>query len=181
MNSIKIEFEGKTGGINQYIDLLKIRDSNALILKVGYSSYWSKGFKSNVIVYLTNGTVEKFEIFEPSSPTEKIKIKRGKIKKREYEYYWDFLTKSSKENRFKIDKSKLNITKKPDPENEEYFLSKSISDGVSYYFEIYQKDHFIAYQSYEPQSYIKDKYPGFEERQKLVDIMNNIERLFKMY
>lgn len=74
LKAIKIGFDGKTEGINHYIDLLKIRDSNALIIKVGYSSYWSKGLKSNVIVFLTNGKVEKFEIFEPSSPTEKTNV-----------------------------------------------------------------------------------------------------------
>ena len=47
----KIEFKEKTENQNTYIKLLKLKDENSLILKIGFQSYWYGGIHSNLIVF----------------------------------------------------------------------------------------------------------------------------------
>ena len=47
----EIDWQGKTDEKNHYTDLLKLKDENALIIKIGYSSYWLKGEYSDLLVY----------------------------------------------------------------------------------------------------------------------------------
>lgn len=176
----EINWEGKTETDNNYVDLLELKDKNSLIVKVGYSSHWSKGVNSEFIVYQNDGRVKRFVVFQPNTPELKTKIKRKRIKKKEYKYYWNFLQECVNDNKFQIDKSKLNITQKKGKE-EGTVEMMSISDGASYYFEICQGKSYITYGSYEPKSYIENEYPGSEERQKLVELMNGFETLTEKY
>ncbi|MGW9684037.1 hypothetical protein [Flagellimonas sp. 2504JD1-5] len=176
----KIDWEGKTETENNYVELLKLEDKNSLIVKIGYSSYWSKGQNSEFIVYQNDGKVKRFVVYQPNSAELKTKVKRKRIKKKEYQYYWNYLQESINDNKFQIDKSKLNITKKKGKE-EGTVESMSISDGANYHFQICQGKNYIAYGSYEPISYIEKEYPGSDERQKLVDLMNGFEKLTEKY
>ena len=176
----EINWEGKTETENNYVGLLGLKDNNSLIVKVGYSSYWSKGVNSEFIVYQNDGRVKRFVVFQPNTPELKTKVTRKRIKKNEYKYYWNFLQECVHDNKFQIDKSKLNITQKIGKE-EGTVEMMSISDGASYHFEIYQGKSYTAYGSYEPKSYIENEYPGSEERQKLIDLMNEFEKLTEKY
>ena len=168
----KIDWHGQTETENVYIDLLKLKDRNSLIVKVGYSSYWSKGINLEFIVYQNDGKVKRYIVYQPNSTNLKTKIKHKRIKKAEYKYYWNYLNDCVIKNKLKIDKSKLNITQK---EEKGTVVVMSISDGANYHFQITQGKNYIAYSSYEPKSFIEDKFPGWEERQKLVDLMNGFE------
>jgi hypothetical protein len=176
----EIDWEGKTETENNYVDLLKLKDRNSLIVKIGYSSYWSKGQNSEFIVYQNDGKVKRFVVYLPSYSEKKTKIKRKRIKKKEYQYYWNHLNNCIAENKYKIDKSKLNITEKKG-EQEGTVITKVISDGADYSFWICQGKNYIAYGSYQPESFIEDKFPGWKERQKLVDLMNGFEQLTEKY
>ena len=103
-----------------------------------------------------------------------------RIKKKEDQYYWSHLNNCIEENKYKIEKSKLNITEKKG-EEEGTVITKVISDGADYSFWICQGKDYIAYGSYEPKSFIEDKFPGWKERQKLVDLMSGFEKLTKKY
>ena len=176
----KIYWEEKNEIENNYVDLLKLKDRNSVIIKIGYSSYWSKGQNSEFIVYQNNGKVKQFVVYQPNTPKIKTKIKRKRIKKKEYRYYWNYLQECVNDNKFQIDKSKLNITQKKGKEEGKVEML-SISDGINYHFQICQGKSYIAYGSYEPKSYIENEYPGSEERQKLVDLMNGFEKLTEKY
>ncbi|KAA5820414.1 hypothetical protein FPF71_17770 [Algibacter amylolyticus] len=176
----EIDWEGKTETENNYVELLKLKDRNSLIVKIGYSSYWTKGQNSEFIVYQNGGKVKRFIVYQPNSTEFKTKVKRKRIKKKHYEYYWNYLRQCITGNKLKIDKSKLNITEKKGKE-EGTVQSMSISDGANYHFQICQGKNYIAYGSYEPKVYIENEYPGSEERQKLVDLMNGFERLTEKY
>ena len=59
----KIEFKEKNEIQNPYIKLLKLKDENSLILKIGFQSYWYGGTHSNLIVFLNNGEVLRYDVF----------------------------------------------------------------------------------------------------------------------
>lgn len=176
----KIDWQGETETENNYVDLLKLKDRNSLIIKISYSSYWTKGQNSEFIVYQNDGKVLKFIVYQPNSIELKTKIKRKRIKKKEYEYYWSHLYKIIQENKYIIDKSKLNIVEKKG-EEKGTVVRKVVSDGSNYSFWICQEKNYIAYGSYSPKSFIEDKFPGWNERQKLVDLMNGFEKLTQKY
>lgn len=175
-----MDWHGQTETENVYIDLLKLKDRNSLIVKVGYSSYWSKGINSEFIVYQNDGKVKRYIVYQPNSTDLKTKIKRKRIRKSEYSYYWDFLNECVKNDKLEIDKSQLNINQKEGKEKGTVIV-KSISDGADYHFQITQGKNYIAYGSYEPKSFIEDKFPGWKERQKLVELMNGFEKLTQKY
>ena len=54
-----------------------------------------------------------------------------------------------------------------------------ISDGHSITFEITQRNKNTIYSSYSPEEYIKMKYPGMEERQKLLNLKKTLEELLR--
>ena len=176
----EIDWEGKTEMENNYVDLLKLKDRNSLIVKVGYSSHWTKGLNSEFIVYQNDGKVKRFLVYQPNSTEFKTKVKSKRIRKKHYAYYWNYLQKCVTDNKLKIDKSKLNITEKKG-EEKGTVQSMSISDGANYHFEIYQGKSYISYGSYEPETYIKNKYPASKQRQKLIDLMNGFEKLTNKY
>tara|TARA_R110001606_G_scaffold156824_1_gene299700 strand:- start:455 stop:1075 length:621 start_codon:yes stop_codon:yes gene_type:complete len=182
----EIDWEGKTETENNYVDLLKLKDRNSLIIKIGYSSFWTKGTNSEFIVFKNNGKVKKFVVYQPNSIENKTKIKRKRIKKKDYKYYWECLNNCVQENKFQINKSKLNITEKERKtiENGIEIVTverNSINDGTNYHFQICQGKNYKAYGSYAPTIYIENKYPGYEEREKLIDLMNKFEELTKKY
>lgn len=173
-----IDWHGQHESENKYVDLLKLKDTNALIVKIGYSSYWTKGVNAQFIVYQNDGQVTSYVTFQPKSTELKPKIKRKKIKKKEYQYYWDYLQKCAKEKMFEIDETKLNITQKED-EKEGTIEVLNISDGTNYQLEICLGKNYISYHSYSPKNYIENEFPGSEERQKLIDLMNGFEQLLE--
>ncbi|WP_179320522.1 hypothetical protein [Winogradskyella helgolandensis] len=176
----KIEWEGITETENNFVELLKLKDKSSLIIKIGYSSYWTKGQNSEFIVYLNDGKVKRYVVYQSNSTKLKTKIKRKKIKKKEYKYYWNHLNDIIEGNKYVIDKSKLNITEKKG-EEEGTMITMSVSDGANYSFRICQGNNYLAYGSYSPESFIDGKFPGWKERQKLVDLMNGFEKLTEKY
>ena len=176
----KIEWEGKTETENNFVELLKLKDKSSLIIKIGYSSYWTKGQNSEFIVYLNDGKVKRYVVYQPNSTELKTKIKRKKIKKKEYKYYWNHLNDIIEGNKYIIDKSKLNITEKKGDE-EGTMITMSVSDGANYSFWICQGNNYLACGSYSPESFIDGKFPSWKERQKLVNLMEGFENLTEKY
>lgn len=108
----------------------------------------------------------------------KNKIKRKSLKKKKYFLYWDLLNKCIGEKKIEIQKNQLNITSKPS-ENGETQLS--VSDGTNETFELWKENKYIVYSSQSPLTYINEKYLGYQERQKLVDLIEEFSTLFKNY
>lgn len=173
----QIEFKEKNKSQNPYINLLNLKDENSLILKIGFQSYWYGGIHSNLIVFQNNGEILRYDMFFPNDSLKKVKIKKKKIPKIRIQDYWNCIHKIVAENKINIDKNLLNIER---VETDEGFLKVSTrSDSVDESFEITQKDKFTYFSTYDPLYQISQKNPGFEERQKLVDLINEIENLIK--
>lgn len=135
-----------------------------------------EGIDSVVKVQVKDGKIMRFNIYQPSNSEMKTKVKRKRVKQKEYDQYWNHLKNCLAEKKHHINKSQLNIIKKPGKEKGT-MLVKSISDGTTYHFGIYQDKNYVANSSYSPKSFIEDKFPGFEERQKLVDLIAGFESL----
>jgi len=174
------EWHGNEEKENVFLKLLNLKNENSIIVKFGFSSYWTKGTVSNFIVYENGGKVKRYEVFESYNTEKKIKIKRRRVKKKEFKHYWNYFSESITDGKLKIDQSKLNITEKKGTE-EGTRESMMVSDGANYHFWIRQNKKYIAYGSYAPNSYINGKYPGYKERQKLVDLINGFEKLIEKY
>ncbi|HRN37154.1 MAG TPA: hypothetical protein PLL18_09630 [Flavobacteriales bacterium] len=174
-----IDWQEKTETENNYIDLLKLKDRNSLIIKIGYSSYWTKGQNSEFIVYQNDGKIKRFIVHQPNSTELKTKIKRRRISKKEFGHYWNHLNEIIQGKKYIIDKSKLNITSKSNGDGTSSVIS--VSDGANYSFWMYQGKNYLVYGSYSPLSFIESKFPGWKERQKLVELMNGFEKLTKEY
>ncbi len=172
----ELVWHGKDKVENRYIKLLSLNDKNAFIVKISYSSYWTKGVNSEFIVYHNEGKVNRYMVFEPIESSKKIKIKRKRVKKKNYQFYWRYLQICAQENKFIIDKSKLNITQKKG-EEKGTVQTMSVSDGTNYSLWVYQGKRYIAYGSYAPFSYIDAKYPGHIERQNFVKLITGFENL----
>ena len=174
-----IEFKNKTEGLNTYINLLKINDEQALIIKIGSSSYWSKGLYSDFLVFENDGNVSFYECFFPLDTNKKQKIKKKRIRKSKRKFYWNFLSNSYKNNRFSIVKSMLNITSKSNGDGTSTMIS--VSDGANYSPEITQGNKYSAFSTYSPNTFIEKKFPGWKERKKLVELTKDIYDLIKKY
>ncbi|MFD0798228.1 hypothetical protein ACFQZJ_12220 [Maribacter chungangensis] len=176
----EVVWNGITENENQYVELLNLKDKNSLIVRVAYSGYWNKGLSGQYIIYQNDGKIKRYKVFQPSDSDLKTKVKRKRVRKKDFQNYWNYLKNCISEKKFQINKTQLNIDAKPGKEKGTR-LVKSISDGTTYHFSVYQGKNYIAYASFEPKSFIEDEYPGFEERQKLVDLMAGFETLAEKY
>lgn len=173
----KIDFKNTTEKPNPYIELLSLEDKNSLILKTSFNSYWYGGTIFYFLVFQSNGNVSKYEY--KYSDEKKLKIIKKRISKKKYKFYWEFLNSCSKENLFDIDYTQLNITSKPI--NDSRSESMIISDGLLQSFEITKLNEYSAFDTYCPESYIEKKYPGYEERQKLLTLITRFTFTYDNY
>ena len=171
------ELKQKRETDNPNLKLLNIEDKNSLIINIGYSSYWYNGTIAKSLVYQNNGKVLLFEVFYPNDSLKKIKVRKKNIKKKNIKKVWEFLNHCSKDNRFNIDGSKLNITRIEDSEGILKYSSRS--DAVNNIIEICQNENYTFLESYDPEYCIEQKQSEFEERQKFVNLITEIEKLIK--
>lgn len=167
----EIKFEEKATEENRYAKMLKLKDQNALIIQIGYSSYPLKGLDSDLVVYMNNGQVKLYKIHEPVNDALEPKIKRERIKKNEYHRFWDFLNTCINQEKFNINKARLNVVNSA--------LQQAVSGGLTYHFGLYQNKKQTTYSCFAPNIYISLKSTGFEEKQKLVDVMEGFENVIK--
>lgn len=175
----EIDFTTETENINPYIELLNIKDEQALIIKIGNSDYRSDGLQNNFLVFQNDGKIVFYECFFPYE-NDKERIKKRQIPKSKRKLYWDFLTDCVDNNRFSFVNHKLNITERYNQDGTVSIIYNS-HGGVDYYIEIAQGNKYSAYSSYSPESYIQSKFPGWEEREKFVDLIKDIYKLTKKY
>ena len=170
----EIEFESKSE-TPDFTNLLGLNDPNCLIMSIGFSGYWQNGTISKHVVLQNDGKILKYNVYFKNG-LEKPIVKKRNLNKNKYKFYWEFLSNHFTKGSFKIDNSKLNIEEKPEEENRVSTLV--ISDGTEYNFKIYQNVNYISYSSYSPEAFIERKFPGYEERQKLVNLVAEFEELY---
>lgn len=177
-----INFENINQIQNDYIKLLKLKDSNSLIIKISYKSGLHRSSNSKFIVYDNHGNVVLYETIDSKDSSNQLKIRKLPLKNTNQYLYWEFLNRFNNTSEFQIDKTKLNITQKTIDHGlkEDKLIEETvISDGHSVTFEITQYNKNTIYSSYSPEEYIKMKYPGMEERQKLLNLIKTLEELLK--
>ncbi|QLG44288.1 hypothetical protein [Costertonia aggregata] len=166
----KIEFKGKGETKNEYIEMLKLKDDNALVIVMGDSKF-STLQDLNCIVYLNNGQVERYEL---TNVKRKIRVKKKRVSKNGYDRYWKFLNSCIQENRFEFDEKKLSGI------NEDgSIINIGISGGTTKHFALYQNKDYAEYSSFSPNIFIHGKTYGFEEKQKLLNLIDEFENLRK--
>lgn len=177
-----INFENINQIQNDYIKLLKLKDSNSLIIKISHKSGWHRSSNSKFIVYDTHGNVVLYETIDSKDTSNQLKIRKLPLKNNKQYLYWEFLNRFNNTSEFQIDKTKLNNTQKTIDNgmiDDKLIEETIISDGHSVTFEITQHNKNTIYSSYSPEEYIKMKYPGMEERQKLLNLIKTLEELLK--
>jgi hypothetical protein len=174
----KIEFNETSEKQNSYIELLNLKDDNSLIVKIGFQSYWYGGIHTNLIVFQNDGNVLRYNVFFSNDSLKKIKIIKKRIKKEKIEDYWKFIKSVAEENKLNIDKSKLNI-ERIKYEDGTVLKYSTRSDCVDESFEITQGNKKTYFSTYDALYQIEQKNAGFEERQKLVDLIKELENLIK--
>ncbi|MCI1267362.1 MAG: hypothetical protein LKG19_12375 [Saprospiraceae bacterium] len=176
-----LDFENINQIQNDYIKLLKLKDSNSLIIKITYGSGWHRS-NSKFIVYDNHGKVFLFETINSKCSSNKLKIRKLPLKNSKQYLYWEFLNRFNNASEYQIDKTKLNITQRTIDNGmvEDKLVEETvIYDGHTITFEITQFKKNTIYSSYSPEEYIKMKYPGMEERQKLLNLIKTLEELLK--
>lgn len=161
--------------LNSYARLLNLKDSHALILKVGYTNYWYGGTSSDFVVYNNDGTIEKYKTF--LSFKAENTVKKIKVPKRKYVYYKQFITECVTDNLFDIDTTKLNIQTVTDENG--ITQSMTVHDATNISFELIKDNQYSKFESYAPELYIESKAIGYEEREKLVNLVNKFEAVIK--
>ncbi len=174
-NSIpNLELNSKLSAPHELYDQLKMQDSESLLIEFHLSSYWNKKKVLNILYYNIEGAIRYYQIRSPKdSENYRVKkIKLNKAKQSEIIEYIMFLTQSGS---IDLNPDRLNIRRKPiDEETSKYI---SVYDGVTYNLSFIQNKGFSKFYSYSPDTYIREKFPGYEERQKLVDIVRTFYRL----
>lgn len=165
---------------NTYVNFLNIRDDSALIIHISSSNYWMSGTESKFIVFQNNGIVRLYEAFFPSNKLKKTKLKKIKPKKKDIEYYWDFLSDYTSNLKYSFNDSLLNICKKQLYDT----ISLSIPvvrDGTTYKIEIAKGPKLLSYSTIAPYTYIRNEYPGSDERKKFMERFIEISNMFTKY
>ena len=90
----------------------------------------------------------------------------------------DTLRPVAEENKLNIDKSKLNI-ERIKYEDGTVLKYSTRSDCVDESFEIIQGNKNSYFSTYDAEYQIEQKNSGFEERQRLVNLINEVENLIK--
>lgn len=172
----KFNFEENSSNARDYAKMLNIKDHQCLFIKAGYQIYGvNPNYRDNFIVYLNNGDVLKYNVIYGETT---MKIKKVKVRKKKSNIYWHFLEDCAINNRFKLDKNKLNSTWIPHDEDSPTGEARSVADGGGIIIEISQNEKHSLYGSENPQSYIKNKVQGYMERQKLLDLVIDFQKLF---
>lgn len=168
-----IPFENRTQQGKEYLELFGLKDTTALIVHLGYSRHPVINLESDYIIYLNNGKVRHYKIFWQINNKSINKKKRKRVKEDEYSKYWQFLYNRVDEGKFKIDQAQLEtIGEKANT------LKQAISGGQTYHFGLYQGENSIEYISFLPTMFSSEEYPGFKEKQKLVELIEGFQNLF---
>lgn len=170
----KIDFKSNAEEVNKYVKLFGLNDADALVVRLAYSLLPHIAPESDYIVYFNNGKVRRYRIIESAQPMASPKIKRIHVQKKKYSAYWEFLNLCASERKFDIDQSQLaTLGEKANS------WKNAISGGQTYTFGLYQGENYTEYKSFLPSMFTDEEYPGFEDKRKLIYVMEGFKTLAK--
>jgi len=173
--SAQVEDSTKFAGEkNPWISILDLDYDNVETVEAVTSNYHVEGNESKLYVYTKEDGVRYFMVYTaPKDKGSKRTIKERRLNKKQQRYYVDLLRTMRANNFTNIDKSKLNITKKPNGE----FLK--VEGGTSFRFRYIGYDYYKDFYSYAPEKFIASRYPGWEERVKLLNLIIDFNKMAK--
>ncbi|MES2486956.1 MAG: hypothetical protein V4581_13555 [Bacteroidota bacterium] len=145
---------------SDYYSTLGITDRNAMIITAGNTGTFEHVL-SRFIVYFKDGTVKKFTIHNSSGTVTELAVQPG-----EKARYVQFLNTCVTDERLQLDRILLTGG------------SFTVPNGTTDYFTVYHAGKALYLSSYASAIYIEHKAPGWQERQKLVDLIKTFEALF---
>jgi len=151
-------YKGKTSSLYKEHG---IRDHNAIILNAGRRSAFGGG-EDKFLVYYRKGNVRKFV-----QNTEDWSVKEVDVSAQEQTTYIQFLNDCVGKNWLDIDTGKLRFSG-----------NIIVLDGPSDYFTIYQDNKELIFYSNASDSFIDSKVEGWEERQKLLELIAKFNAVF---
>ncbi|WP_299798557.1 hypothetical protein [uncultured Maribacter sp.] len=168
----KIDFKSNSEEVHRYVELFGLNDADALVVRLAYSILPDIEPESDYIVYFNNGKVRRYSINESAQTMASPKIKRIRVQKKKYSEYWAFLNLCVSEGKFDINQSQLaTLGEKANS------WKKAISGGQTYTFGLYQGEKYTEYKSFLPSMFKDEEYPGFEDKRKLIYVMEGFKTL----
>jgi len=158
----QVEFNTIKVKTSKFYKQLGINDKKSLIVTAGNTRQFYDG-SQNFLVYSNDGPVRKFTIDGKTNSVQEIFITIEQS-----EYYWQFLYTCLKDDTQQIDQQQF------------YGIKNNIIilDGSSDYFTIYQNKQSLDLNSYGSQAQITAKTTGWEQRQKLLDLIKKFDDAF---
>lgn len=156
----KINFTEKSANVNPYIDMLKLNDKNALIIK----SY-SNEFTSSYVVLPSNGEIYHYGMYTIDGKSHTRKIKVAEAEKTH------FLKLAEEIN--KLDATQLNrkeVTAANGTKSE-----ISFNNYPDYYIEIFQGNQSVKFNSLAADGFIEAQAAGYQMREKLVTLYKALD------
>jgi len=156
----ELQYDTIVSSQNDYYSTLGISDRNAMIITAGNTGTFEHVL-SRFIVYFKDGTVKKFTIHNRSGTVTELAVQPG-----EKARYVQFLNNWVTDERLQLERILLTGA------------SFTVPNGTTDYFTVYHAGKALHLSSYASAIYIEHKEPGWQERQKLLDLIDNFEALF---
>ena len=133
----EIEFERKLDTTNVYVDRLKLKQKDALIIKVSIGNLKSDLVTSEFFVFNPDGSIQRFNTVGRYKQLDS-KIKKVKVRESQVNKYWDFLRNVHNSQEIYLDQEKLNrnygsnrVTFEMARSNASTFYSANFTDKVT--------------------------------------------------
>jgi len=167
---------------NKYVELLDLKDKEALILNWIIKADLPRYPAKNSIVFLNDGTIKRFRIVHY---LDSVSVYPIVVDSTDFESYWNFLALCDTEEKLHFDQSLLNakpkctVTKEATHESPTTLKTceSAPSHGLSYNLSLYQGKKEQLYRTFAPEYLIPNKFPGYEEKQKLVNLFQALQNL----
>jgi hypothetical protein len=175
----KIEFTKTLPVVSPLYKDLGVRDTNAIIFTTYSNSYWFDKISTDYLVFQSNEKVVLMRKHVSKNSEIKPKIEKIKIDKSMSPSFREWLDTCVSQGLFNLNQSQLDFNEKPISPGR--VSSMIIADGVYYRFAIFHGRKYLSYSSSDPQAFIDEDYPGKEEREKFLKVIDSYYSLTKSF
>ena len=175
-NCLSAQIEDSTkyaGEQNPWISILDLEYDKIETVETVISDYWVEGHESKLFIFTQDDGVRYFKIFTPKKGSKgKRVIKEKYLSDKKQDYYTNLLIKLRNNNWTNIDKSKLNLTTKKDG-------ALKVENGPTYRLRYIGHDYYKDFATYAPAKYIDNRFDGWMERVKLLNLVIDFNKMVK--
>lgn len=169
----------KPGNFSEKVLSVLDYDSNDLIVATSIGNNYSQKFTTYYLVFHQNKRVTFYDSKSRiGNPVDSL-FEKTILSKKKSKPFFDLITTHYESSSFSINSDSLNITSKTTPNAEGLIENLSVSDGSYYDFWMLKSNKISVFSSYSPNSYIQGGFPGRNDRQKLLNLINSFGNLIK--